>query len=547
MIIVILLALLGLPLYFGLFSEHIVGGHDAASGLIRAICMDKYLGDGQILPRWLPDVNFGFGSPMFNFYPPFFYFLSVVLSKVTHNMLLAMNWVCIILWIVSGIGIYLLAKEFWGRKGGLVSAIAYMYAPYHIQDLYVRGAFAEFSAFAFFPLIILAFYKISKKIEVKYVVLGTLGITSLSLTHNVMSMLFLPVLMSYIVFLSILRKNIYIFLFNFAMVVVGLMMAAFFWLPAFNEKSSLNMLLLVLFHYDFHQHFLSLAQLFNTPWAVNPEDQTKLPYHVGLFPVILVVVSLGLVIKRFKENKEMSLHYLFFLFVTIVAMLFTLPITEIIWEKVILLRCIQFPWRLLAIISFFVSLMAGGIMLINKSKVVSNFILIGVMIVIMLSSAKLISSIKFKNIDQVKIKEHLSELTFLGEGEYTPRWIMKVPTSKLPDKFMFLQGSGTLTEYKKINAVEHTIRVMSFQPAMLCFGSFYFPGWEAFIDGKSTPLRADNQYGLAVFVVPPGDHLVKMVFRTTPIRQLAVRISWGGLILFIIGLFLIRKSNWSRS
>src|SRR5262249_30560476 len=162
----------------------------------------------------------------------------------------------------------------------ILSAVAYMYAPYHIQDLYIRGAFAEFSAFAFFPLLLFSFLKMSRTPSWRYFLLGVLSTFGLSLTHNVMTMLFFPIAGLYIVFLSFLRKTLSGFFLSILALVIGLMMSSFFWLPAFQEKQFLNMIFLVFLHYEFHHGFLSWSQLFNTPWGVDLVTTKKVPYHV---------------------------------------------------------------------------------------------------------------------------------------------------------------------------------------------------------------------------------------------------------------------------
>ena len=47
----------------------------------------------------------------------------------------------------------LLAADLWGDWGGLLSAVFYIWAPYHSVDVFVRGAMNEAWAFVWFPLI----------------------------------------------------------------------------------------------------------------------------------------------------------------------------------------------------------------------------------------------------------------------------------------------------------------------------------------------------------------------------------------------------------
>ncbi len=58
-----------------------------------------------------------------------------------------------------------------------------MMAPYHLTDLYVRNAIAEFASFMFIPLVFLGLYNIIKK-EGKtwYLSIGAIGLV---FTHNI--------------------------------------------------------------------------------------------------------------------------------------------------------------------------------------------------------------------------------------------------------------------------------------------------------------------------------------------------------------------------
>jgi len=48
---------------------------------------------------------------------------------------------------------YLLGKELFGEKGGLVAGVLFLFAPYRALDGYVRGAVAESFALSLIPLV----------------------------------------------------------------------------------------------------------------------------------------------------------------------------------------------------------------------------------------------------------------------------------------------------------------------------------------------------------------------------------------------------------
>ncbi len=108
-------------------------------------------------PRWLPDSFGGRGSPVFLFYPPLAFFSDAAVNLVTAGII-PIRWrlavtAWVLLWL-SGI-----AMEVWlGRRVGagvvLAAGAALILAPYHLLDLYWRGALAEFAAIAVLPFLL---------------------------------------------------------------------------------------------------------------------------------------------------------------------------------------------------------------------------------------------------------------------------------------------------------------------------------------------------------------------------------------------------------
>src|SRR3972149_11191211 len=68
-----------LPMFFVLILSILAGRHLFTPGyfnmhddlqMMRQLEMEKCILDGQIPCRWVPDMGYGFGFPLFNFYPP---------------------------------------------------------------------------------------------------------------------------------------------------------------------------------------------------------------------------------------------------------------------------------------------------------------------------------------------------------------------------------------------------------------------------------------------------------------------------------------------
>ena len=83
---------------------------------------------------------------------------------------------------------YLLAKTFWGKWGGLVAATAFTYLPYRAVQFYVRGTLAELTAMTFLPLFFYSAYKTVFEKKLKFAILTAVATAGVFLSHNVIAL-----------------------------------------------------------------------------------------------------------------------------------------------------------------------------------------------------------------------------------------------------------------------------------------------------------------------------------------------------------------------
>ena len=122
----LLTLLAGLPL----FQFKIMYGHDALAYWPRSLELYQGLISGHVFPRWSPDFAYGHGEPSINFNPPFVYYLTVFFHVFGFGFMAAQNLALFAILTLAGLGMYLLAGQVFGPRGGLVSAVAYLFAPY---------------------------------------------------------------------------------------------------------------------------------------------------------------------------------------------------------------------------------------------------------------------------------------------------------------------------------------------------------------------------------------------------------------------------------
>jgi hypothetical protein len=154
-------------------------------------------------PRWLGELNFGTGSPIFFFQYPLPYFASheleriVPVADVAHREARAIGLFLTLFSILSGGFAFLWCRQLAGAKAGLIAAIIYLTLPYSLTvDLYHRAAIGEYAAFAWLPL---ALYFATQLDE--HPRRATVGVAVsfalLSLTHLFSMLLFAPMLAAY--------------------------------------------------------------------------------------------------------------------------------------------------------------------------------------------------------------------------------------------------------------------------------------------------------------------------------------------------------------
>lgn len=295
----ILTWLLVLPAILPLFQPTLTHSADGLLHLYRLIALDHLIDQGLFFPRWWPDLAYGYGLPLFVYYAPLSYYLTEVIHLLGLNPILAFNASAALAVLTSASGMYLLGRDWFGPKAGVLAGVAYVYAPYQLFNLFSRGSLPVAWAGALFPLCFWAFGRLMQTRQTRYVPLCAFILGAALLMHNISNLLFFPLLILYFVpsvKCHVTRVTLHLsFLVGLA-VLLGLALAAFFWLPATLERDFAQLQRVITPpDFDYHTNFVSLYQLFSLPQPantglLNPSD----PLTLGLAQVGLAVISLAI-------------------------------------------------------------------------------------------------------------------------------------------------------------------------------------------------------------------------------------------------------------
>jgi hypothetical protein len=94
------------------------------------------------------------------------------------------------------------------------------------------------------------------------------------------------------------------------------------------------------------------------------------------------------------------------------------------------------------------------------------------------------------------------------------------------------------------DSLERHFTANSAEPWTLQLHQFYFPGWQARIDGQVVQAEPMGALGLAGVTVPAGEHDIVFTFGDTPARRLGLYLTAAGLLALLLGAIMFRRWRW---
>lgn len=502
--------------------------------VLRFYEMEKCFQDKQIPCRWAPDLDAGYGQPLFNYYSPLPFYLGTSLRIFHLQFIDIIKILFALTLLVSGIFMFFLTREFFGDLGGLVGSMLYVYAPYRAVNIYVRGALAESLALMFIPAIFFFVYKYIKKEEIKYFVASAITSFFLFLSHNITNMIFFPVLIIWCIFwLLTFKKMKKTFLKVVSIFLIAVGLSSFFLLPAILEKKFVSIDSLRYAYYDFRLHFVYKGQLFfSRYWDYGPSlgADSRMPFQIGWPHWWLVIASLPLAIYLFLKKKFLLEAKIIFscLVIFSAAVFLTHRDSRLIWENLTLLQFVQFPWRFLGIIIFSASFLGGGLIFLIGKLVSRKIMIISTVLVLLvtffLNFGYFKPSIMHTWItDEYKLsKRELESQMKAALIDFLPITVKKVPEKIAPIQPWSVSGAVDIKNFlNRSNYWSFDARVQASEEAVVRVPVLNFPGWKVLIDKNESIFKSDNEEGVIEIKIPSGNHLVLGKFTNTPLRTSA--------------------------
>lgn len=575
------LALLVIPAASPYFLSGIPRTNDLTPHLMRTLFWGEAATYSGLWPRWSAELVYGYGYPVFNFFPSLFHAAVQVLYQIGLPLLTAYRVMVYLHFLLAALGSYLLGKEvFHSRLAGWGAAVVYVYSPYLLYDAIVRGSAPETQALALLPLLILALWKASEQLSVnreqgtgdrgqlslftvqwqtirqslicnlqspKWVVLTAVLFALTFLSHPIAYQLLIPIGVWLLIKAGFAQRHFdrlsghgfWHTLIGPALgIALGGFLVAFFWLPAFAEVGLTRADSSISQGYSYQTNFLSLLDMLSfpampaDPALINPPVVRAVP-AVGLLWALIVLAWGWRRTNRWQHETIAAWTAVLILSIWLIT-----PTSKLVWDYFPLLRLTFYPWRLLSMTSVATAvLVALSMRLLGDSpksliaNLLPSFLLT---ILILITSIPWLYPPRQTMPETISLARALQEESppyFIGTttlGEFLPQTVIKLPDSlpendplragENPDRLQALDGL-TWTRLND-NPIAARYEMVAQRPLTAVYRQFNFPGWQAKVDGQPVPITASDPYGLITFPVPAGNHEVQISFTNTGARWL---------------------------
>lgn len=505
--------------------------------------------------RWLTSYNDGLGSPDFFFYPPLSTYVAVWFGALAPEAdpSTAIKFASLLALGLSGWAAYLFLSDHVDRRAAGIAATLYMLLPYHLGiDFYWRTAIAEFWSFVWMPLILMGIGRMIGR-DSRFAWVGVaLAYAMLIFTH-MPTTLFFTVFIP-IVVLGMARNGTRLrSLFRVASAMaLGVGLAGFYLVPALSMQQFTEMALL--WRKPIASLLLALPPSFpgleKSGWLMNLSARL---YFVALSTALVALVVYGLALLRQPSPQARRFAHLW-IGITLFALFLTLGPSSVVWENLPLLHKVQFPWRILSVVTLgTVVLIALWLQRWHRCGPVpadaAGFALLSMLLVAWLGDVAWLSYQRTHYVPRAfsaASDSRLNNCEFMpiwagdGGADYDPGLVCDGKrrsdgrSVSAPTMPVVSAGQGTISGFSKAGSgIE--VEVVAQDRITLQLPLLYFPIWEArdTTSGSLLPLRPSQPGGFVQVEVPGGVNRVHVgrVFHSTEVLGMALSLAAVALLV----------------
>ncbi|GIW05644.1 MAG: hypothetical protein KatS3mg060_0449 [Dehalococcoidia bacterium] len=536
--------LVGLPAAWPILTTPFVESDDGRIHVNRQVGFDSLLRQGVVFPRLYPDLAAGYGYPLGTFYPPLSLYIAELPLLAGGDAAAGVRFSLGLALTVAAAGAFLLGRTVTGRRaGGWLLAAAYVYAPYLLANVYVRGAMAEAWALALLPWCFWTLNRWRGGVHGEHglaLAAATLALAGLLLAHNLIALIAWPIALLWWVVQTRPRVQVSpaegapglttrLHSLRWGLLPFGLAAAvvAFYWLPALAEVGTAS---LGRFADAPRARLLPLERLVDFAPAYAYSG-----FRLGLAQLVGMVAGAAsaLALRRLRVPTLVGAAG------AVTMALLASELAASLWGAVRPLDPIQFPFRLFgpaallgAIAIAPLAVVRGGALTAGvASLLLASAALAGLPIVASALNPALLTTAgvaRWEYVDR-SVGTTISQEYFPAGVAAVWRWPADGFLSATP------VTDPPLTEARLLRFGPYGIdlAVRADQPTKIRLHAFSLPGWTATVDGAPVPTGETGPLRLLTVEAPAGEHTVAIRYGETPIRVAGATLSAVALLSLV--------------
>ncbi len=400
--------------------------HEGNSFFIRTAIYSSHILSGDIFPIWSSLDNFGFGSPQPALYHKLFYFISGELyallgyGYIKESIVLAI-W----FWLFIGAyGTFTLCREtgccYWLAIGGGIMLLS---SNYTTTNWLIRGAMAEFSGAMLVPWVLASFIKSIKSNRIQLWL--PISFALIFLSHSVMAY-FLAIIFSLALLFLILQQRLSLKNFRTISLIQAIicffLLVGIFLIVLFLIGQDYNMSRIIPDHYLPENQIKPLGKyIYDAKWKWGVKWTG---YTVALDPIVLMLLLGGSAFFYFYNSQQHQFLQGLFNNISILVLVIISGLGLFLQTELAIpfyryfpgANFIQFPWRLLALLTpIFITLSLSIINMIS-SKVGVIFVTCCAIVMFLFNGAFAPMKYKWFSVDHFS----LEAMQLSAFDEYVP-------------------------------------------------------------------------------------------------------------------------------
>lgn len=515
--------------------------YDTEVHIRNIVAVYKAFLQGEVRVTWADGIaNYGMPFPLIS--QQVTMYLGALLLLVTKNIVFSYNSVYLIGAISSTILFYIFLRCYFKPEAAFAGAFLFNLEPYRIINIYIRGALPEFFASTFIVLLLLGIFLLFHRNSLLGFVVIMLGALFLALTHPIMFIVGAFLFVPYFLFnLLLVQKKVRYCIFTILAFLFGIGMAGYYLIPLKLELKYLY----------FGQggnhflpgHFLTLENYFSSNWYYFTMDAVFTRGHfmkVDWFETGIMIIGIVFLLWQFFIRKTRKLTILSFAILTgICIVFFSTSFSSFFYKHLSIFGEIQHQWRMLSVLIFIPPIIFAY--LLDKISQGKMLVIFGLLLAVavmrfpqLYGKNYTISPVSYYSFTPENVYSVIMNTVWTGETrDYPVR----------QNKIGIINGMGEILD-KTVKNSSRQYTVLAKTPLQLVDYTFYFPGWNVYIDGKKTNIEfQDPKFrGVITYRVPEGKHVINILFENTRMRIIGYVVSVVSCILFF--LFLVIQSKY---